>query len=38
MNLNQLPGAEIILPGIDDLRNGKTDTVGSLLVALAKPL
>jgi hypothetical protein len=35
MNLNQLPGAEIILPGIDDLRNGKTDTVGSLLVAIA---
>jgi hypothetical protein len=35
MNLNELPGAELILPGLDDLRNGKTKTVGSLLVAIA---
>ena len=35
MNLNDLPGAELILPGIDDLRQGKTDTVGALLVAIA---
>ncbi|KYC35277.1 hypothetical protein WA1_08985 [Scytonema hofmannii PCC 7110] len=35
MNLNELPGAELILPGIDDLHNGKTNTVGSLLVAIA---
>jgi hypothetical protein len=35
MILNELPGAELILPGLDDLRNGKTNTVGSLLVAIA---
>ncbi len=35
MNLNELPGAELILPGLDDLRNGKTNTIGSLLVAIA---
>jgi hypothetical protein len=35
MNLSELPGAELILPGIDDLYNGKTNTVGSLLIAIA---
>ncbi len=35
MNLKELPGAELILPGIDDLHNGKTNTVGALLVAIA---
>lgn len=35
MNLSELPGAELILPGLDELRNGKTNTVGSLLVAIA---
>lgn len=35
MNLNELPGAELILPGLDDLHNGKANTVGSLLVAIA---
>lgn len=35
MNLNELPGAELILPGLDDLHHGKTNTVGSLLVAIA---
>jgi hypothetical protein len=35
MNLSELPGAELILPGLDDLHNGKSDTVGSLLVAIA---
>ena len=35
MNLDELPGAELILPGIDDLHNGETNTVGSLLVAIA---
>jgi hypothetical protein len=35
MNLNELPGAELILPGLDDLDNGRTNTVGSLLVAIA---
>ena len=35
MSLNELPGAELILPGLDDLHNGETHTVGSLLVAIA---
>ncbi|MFN6539725.1 MAG: hypothetical protein RM021_025715 [Nostoc sp. EkiNYC01] len=35
MNLNELPGAELILPGLNDLHNGETYTVGSLLVAIA---
>ncbi len=35
MNLHELPGSELILPGIDDLHNGRINTVGSLLVAIA---
>ena len=35
MTLNELPGAELILPGLDDLRSGKSNTVGALLVAIA---
>lgn len=35
MIINELPGSELILPGLDDLRNGKTNTVGALLVAIA---
>jgi hypothetical protein len=35
MNLSELPGADIILPGIDDLHNSKANTVGSLLIAIA---
>ena len=35
MNLNELPGAELILPGLDDLRKGEMNTVGALLVAIA---
>ncbi len=35
MSLNNLPGAELILPGIDDLHNGETNTIGALLVAIA---
>ncbi|MEB3191641.1 MAG: hypothetical protein VKL42_14985 [Snowella sp.] len=35
MNLNDLPGAEIILPGLTDLQNGKSQTIGALLVAIA---
>jgi hypothetical protein len=35
MSLGELPGAELILPGLADLRNGKTHTVGALLVAIA---
>jgi len=34
MNLNELPGAELILPGLDDLHHGKTHTVEALLVAI----
>jgi hypothetical protein len=35
MILNELPGAELILPGLDDLYSGKRQTVGALLVAIA---
>jgi hypothetical protein len=35
MNLSELPGAELILPGLDDLSKGKTNTVESLLIAIA---
>lgn len=35
MSLNELPGAEWILPGLEDLHNGNSDTVGALLVAIA---
>ena len=35
MNLSELPGAEFILPGIDDLRKGQNQTIGSLLIAMA---
>ena len=35
MNLNELPGAELILPGIDDLHKGQNNTIGSLLIAIA---
>jgi len=35
MNLNELPGAETILPGLKDLHNGECDTIGALLVAIA---
>lgn len=35
MNLNDLPGAEIILPGLNDLRVNKSNTIGALLVAIA---
>lgn len=35
MNLDELPGADLILPGIDDLRQGRINTVGALLIAIA---
>lgn len=35
MNLNELPGAEIILPGLSDLHNENSNTIGALLVAIA---
>jgi hypothetical protein len=38
MELNELPGSELILPGLEDLLHGRNKTIGSLLIALAKPL
>lgn len=35
MNLNEFPGAEIILPGLSDLHRGESNTIGALLVAIA---
>ncbi|MBE9111011.1 hypothetical protein IQ273_16505 [Nodosilinea sp. LEGE 07298] len=35
MNLHELPGADLILPGLEDLHDGKADTVGALLVTIA---
>ncbi|MEO0757852.1 MAG: hypothetical protein AAFY78_13380 [Cyanobacteria bacterium J06648_16] len=35
MNLEELPGAELILPGLEDLHSGKSKTVGALLIAIA---
>jgi hypothetical protein len=35
MELNDLPGSELILPGLEDIRQGKNNTIGSLLIAIA---
>ncbi|PZD75480.1 hypothetical protein C1752_00404 [Acaryochloris thomasi RCC1774] len=35
MNLDELPGSELILPGLEDLHNGNSNTMGALLVAIA---
>jgi hypothetical protein len=35
VNLTDLPGAEFILPGLEDLEHGRSQTVGALLVAIA---
>jgi hypothetical protein len=35
MDLQDLPGAEFILPGLADLQNGQSQTIGALLVAIA---
>lgn len=35
MSFNDLPGAEIILPGLSDLHSGESNTIGALLVAIA---
>lgn len=37
MDLDELPGSELILPGIADLRNGQTRTIGALLIEIASP-
>ena len=35
MIFDELPGAELILPGLDDLYRGEANTVGALLIAIA---
>ena len=35
MELNELPGSELILPGLEDIYRGRNNTIGSLLVAIA---
>jgi hypothetical protein len=35
VELNELPGSELILPGLEDLRQGKNQTIGALLIAIA---
>jgi hypothetical protein len=35
MELNELPGSEFILPGLEDLRHGRNHTIGALLIAIA---
>lgn len=35
MNFEDLPGADIVLLGVEDLRRGETHTVGALLIAIA---
>jgi hypothetical protein len=35
MELNELPGSELILPGLEDILHGRNNTIGSLLIAIA---
>jgi hypothetical protein len=35
MDLTNLPGSELILPGLEDLRNGNNNTIGALLITIA---
>jgi hypothetical protein len=35
MELNELPGSDLILSGLEDLCQGKNNTIGSLLIAIA---
>jgi hypothetical protein len=35
MSLHDLQGAEIILPGLNDLHSGDRYTIGALLIAIA---
>jgi hypothetical protein len=35
MELNELPEAELILPGLEDLYHGRNNTIGSLLILIA---
>jgi hypothetical protein len=34
MDLAELPGSESILAGLDDLKKGKTQSIGALLIAV----
>ncbi len=35
MELNELPGSELILPALEDLAQGKNNTIGALLISIA---
>ena len=35
MELNELPGSELILLGLEDLCQGRNNTIGALLIAIA---
>jgi hypothetical protein len=35
MELHELPGSELILLGLEDLQQGKNNTIGSLLISIA---
>jgi hypothetical protein len=35
VELNELPGSELILPGLEDLYQGRNNTIGSLLISIA---
>ncbi len=35
MELDELPGSELILPGLEDLYHGRNNTIGSLLISIA---
>jgi hypothetical protein len=35
MKLDELPGSDLILPGLEDLHQGRNNTIGALLIAIA---
>jgi hypothetical protein len=35
VELSELPESELILSGLEDLRHGRNDTIGALLIAIA---
>ncbi len=37
MEVNELPGSELILPGLADLQHGRNNTPELLLISLAQP-
>ena len=36
-NLENLPGAELVLPGLQDIAEGRLETIEALLVAVGSP-